>query len=151
MNKVLFSIINPVVKCVLRSPLHRLMSHNTVLLEFTGRKSGRAYSTPVGYYATGREVRCFTDRNNQWWRNLAGVKEIGLTVKGQRLTGKPSVDASGGPDTRKALKELLLASPRDASYAGVSFYPTGAPVAGDIEKAISGMIYISVEILDGAG
>ena len=71
MNKLWFSIINPIVRFILRSSAHGLMSHNTVLLEFTGRKSGKVYTMPVSYHRNKAQVHCFTERNNQWWRNLA--------------------------------------------------------------------------------
>ena len=47
MSNLLYGLINPAVCSLLRSPLHGLMSKNTLLLEFTGRKSGRLLSTPI--------------------------------------------------------------------------------------------------------
>ena len=44
----LLRIGNPIVRAVLRSPLHRILSRHVVLLTVTGRKSGRAYTVPVG-------------------------------------------------------------------------------------------------------
>ena len=70
MNKKLFAIINPVVRLILRSPLHGLMSRNTLLLEFTGRKSGKLYTMPVSYHMVSSQVRCLTGKSNVWWRNL---------------------------------------------------------------------------------
>ena len=67
MSKALYSVINPVVKFILSSPLHGLMSRNTVLLEFKGRKSGEIYTTPVSYHATNGHIQCFTDKANKWW------------------------------------------------------------------------------------
>jgi hypothetical protein len=37
----LFKLVNPVLKAVLRSPLHRRLSKSLALLTFTGRTSGR--------------------------------------------------------------------------------------------------------------
>ena len=62
MSKALYSLINPVVKVILRSPLHGLMSRNTILLEFKGRKSGKIYSTPVSYHDTDGALHCFRCR-----------------------------------------------------------------------------------------
>jgi hypothetical protein len=33
----------------LRSPLHGILSKNFLLINFTGRKSGRVFTTPVSY------------------------------------------------------------------------------------------------------
>jgi len=48
--KIALRFANPVLKAVLRSPLHRLLSRKLMLLTVTGRKSGRRYTLPVGRY-----------------------------------------------------------------------------------------------------
>ena len=57
---VVYKLLNPPVKRLLRSGLHGLTSKNTLLLEFTGRKSGRALSTPISYYLKDGAAHCFT-------------------------------------------------------------------------------------------
>jgi len=42
-------VMNRIPATVLRSPLHPMMSGKYLLLSFTGRKSGRRYTTPVAY------------------------------------------------------------------------------------------------------
>ena len=46
-------LYNPLVLLLLRSPLRVAMSNSTMLLTFTGRKSGRTYTTPVNYVRDG--------------------------------------------------------------------------------------------------
>jgi hypothetical protein len=43
-------LVNPVVRLLLRSPLHRLLSGSLVVLTYQGRKSGR-WRRPPGMYA----------------------------------------------------------------------------------------------------
>jgi hypothetical protein len=148
MSKNLYSVINPIVKFILSSPLHGLMSRNTVLLEFKGRKSGRTYTTPVSYRATNGQLHCFTDRANKWWHNLRGGDDVGLTLRGRKMTGKPSVLADGSTQVQTALHDLLIASPRDASHAGVAFDANGRPSASDIARASAGLVFISIELLE---
>ena len=45
----LYRVANPVVKLLLRSPLHGIASGNITLLHFRGRKSGREFVTPLSY------------------------------------------------------------------------------------------------------
>jgi hypothetical protein len=45
-NKFYRYILNPVMRCLLRSPLHGITSHNIGISHFTGRKSGRKLNTP---------------------------------------------------------------------------------------------------------
>ncbi len=148
MSKALYSVINPVVKFILNSPLHGLMSRNTVLLEFRGRKSGKTYTTPVSYRATNGHLHCFTDKANKWWLNLQGGDDIGVTLRGRKMTGKPSVLADGSAQVHTALRDLLVASPRDAAHAGVAFDAAGQPVTSDVIEASKGLVFISIELRD---
>lgn len=66
------SFVNKIATIVLRSPLHGLLSHNTLLLSFQGRRSGKTYTIPLSYTQKGDVVLCFTRRGNNWWKNLRG-------------------------------------------------------------------------------
>lgn len=148
MSKALYSVINPVVKLVLRSPLHGLMSRNTLILEFKGRKSGKTYTTPVSYHATDSQVNCFTAKDYKWWRNLVDADEVGLMLQGRKVTGKPSVLADGSSHVKAALHDLLLAVPRDAPHAGVALDADGSPSPSDLEEASKRLVLISIAIQD---
>jgi hypothetical protein len=62
--------VNRLVTGLLCSPFHALLSHTTMLLTFTGRKSGRRYTIPVRYLREGETLLTLTD--SPWWRNLSG-------------------------------------------------------------------------------
>jgi len=147
-SKALYSVINPVVKCILRSPLHGVLSRNTLLLEFKGRKSGKTYSTPVSYHATDGHLHCFTDRSYKWWHNLRHTDEVKLTLRGRNIVGKPSVLADSSTRVQTALHDFLVATPRDAPHAGVALDGDGRPIASDIAEASKRLVFISIKILD---
>lgn len=65
-------LYNPIVIRLLRSPLHGLMSKSTMLLTYTGRKSGRIYTTPVNYGQDSSTLLTVASRNHSWWRNFRG-------------------------------------------------------------------------------
>ena len=46
---------NDFMAWVLRSPFHGMLSNGMMLITVTGRKTGKAYTTPVGYYR-GRRI-----------------------------------------------------------------------------------------------
>jgi hypothetical protein len=50
----IFKIMNQVMKGLLRSPLHRLLDGTLVLLTYTGRRTGKQYTFPIGYFVWGR-------------------------------------------------------------------------------------------------
>ena len=47
---------NPIMASLLRSPLHRWLSRNTMLISVRGRKTGRMLTTPVNYVRVGDEL-----------------------------------------------------------------------------------------------
>jgi len=40
-------ILNPVMRSLIRLPLHGITSHNIGIVHFSGRKNGRKLSTPL--------------------------------------------------------------------------------------------------------
>ncbi len=61
-------------------------------------------------------LRCLTEKNNKWRRNLRYGDEVQLTLCGRKLAGKPTILADDSTQTRKALHDLLIAVPRIAPY-----------------------------------
>lgn len=95
MNK----IANPLVRLVLRSPLHTLMSGTLLIITCCGRRTGQEYSLPVQYAQAGNIIYIIPGMPEQktWWRNLKEAAPVQLTLRGQNLTGnavvlKPEAD-----------------------------------------------------------
>ena len=88
-------VFNPVVRAVLRSPAHRLLSGSLLLLEVTGRRSGRRYALPVAYAVDGAELVVVVGQpaTKTWWRNFDGQPRALVA----RLHGSP------GPATARLL------------------------------------------------
>jgi hypothetical protein len=49
-------LVNPVVRLLLRSPMHPLLSRSLVILSYQGRKTGRWRSLPCMYARNGQEL-----------------------------------------------------------------------------------------------
>ena len=79
----IFVLVNAVVRTLLKSPIHTLMSDNILLINYAGRKSGKKYSTPVRYARNGDRISCLTSSQVQWWRNLTVNPEVTLLVRGE--------------------------------------------------------------------
>jgi deazaflavin-dependent oxidoreductase (nitroreductase family) len=79
------------MKFILNSPLHGLMSSNTMLLTFTGRKSGKQFTTPISYARCGDEVTLITGRRHGWWRNLVEVAPVTARIQGHDVAGQAQV------------------------------------------------------------
>ena len=78
---------------LLQSPMHWLASPGLMLIRFTGRKSGREYTTPVGLnrFDDTLIVMVSDAANRQWWRNFRSQNIIDICVKGQWLKGEARV------------------------------------------------------------
>ncbi len=67
---------NAGVAALMRVPVvGGVVGRGLVLLTYTGRRSGRTFTIPVGYRRTGDEIRIgaeFPDAK-LWWRNFLGV------------------------------------------------------------------------------
>lgn len=142
MSALLYRLINPPVKYLLRSPFHGLLSKNTLLLEFKGRKSGRALSTPISYRLDGQIAHCFTNRSYGWWRNLSTSQKVQLTIRGQKMHSTPHVETTDYDLMGAQLDAFLRAVPRDASHAGVKMDKEGNPDPADIRRVMPGMVYL---------
>ena len=131
----LFVIINTVMRLVLRSPLHRIFSSSIMLITFTGRNSGRTFTTPVRYVGDGELVHCFTAKENQWWRNLRGGANVVLRIAGEEQTFHASALTDDPALIRKRLTHYLGLYPQDAAYHEIRLNKDKSLVAEDLERA----------------
>jgi hypothetical protein len=87
---VLSRAINPLVRWLIRSPLHGLASRRIALITYTGRRSGRRYTIPVGYRIASLQVTITVGSPDRkvWWRSLTGPgAPVELHIGGRRRTG----------------------------------------------------------------
>ena len=77
---------NDLVALVLRTPLHVLMG-KTILITVTGRKTGKKYTTPVGYYRADDHLWVITSRDRTWWRNVKDGANVQIRIHGRDMTG----------------------------------------------------------------
>jgi hypothetical protein len=141
----LFLIINPMMRMLLRSPLHFVQSKSLMLITFKGRKSGRLFTTPVRYVRVGDKVRCFTSVENLWWRNLRGGAAVSLRIEGKEAPFWASPIENNPAATRDALKHYLTAFPQDAAYHGIRLNPDKSLVSEDLERAVQHAVVVEAQ------
>jgi hypothetical protein len=93
--------LNPALKAVLRSPLHRLASRRVALLTYTGRRRGREYTIPCFYRDKGDEVTVPVGwpERKVWWRNLTGSGAgVRLLIRGAEVRGHAVATRDAGHD-----------------------------------------------------
>ncbi len=133
----LFPLINRVMKLLLASPLHGVMSASVMTIYFTGRKTGRSRSTPVRYLREGgTTVICLTSRQTAWWQNFLEPTAVELQLAGRRV----AATAQSLPDDviRKeaALRRTLDQFPGDAPYHGFKADATRAQFSAAVANNV---------------
>lgn len=127
----------------LRSPAHAVMSRQYMIIEFTGRRSGRTYRTPIAYVRDGGRLLASTD--SPWWRNLEADPAVGLRLAGRDVAGTATV-FTDPPQAAPIIRQLVDAIPSYARMAGMT--RQGGRVSDDeILRAIAdGRIAIAITL-----
>lgn len=81
-----FRVINAVMTAVLKSPLHRLVSSQLMLLHYRGRRSGRRFTLPVGRHQIRGRLAALT--SSGWRANFRGGNDVELTFEGRRRAAR---------------------------------------------------------------
>ncbi|MEO3863564.1 hypothetical protein [Acrocarpospora sp. B8E8] len=87
-------VVNAVVRWLLLSPLHDLLSRSVVLLLITGCRSGRTFAVPVQYAEDGDVLTIVSRRDRLWWRNLAGGAPLTVVLRGKRHAAYGAVNSA---------------------------------------------------------
>ncbi|MBA3869286.1 MAG: nitroreductase family deazaflavin-dependent oxidoreductase [Anaerolineae bacterium] len=89
--RMFLKVQNPLMKWILRSPFHFVVSRVYLLIIFTGRKSGRAYVTPIQYSQQGNMLYIITSKGYTWWKNLHGGAEVQVYMRGKSYPGHAEI------------------------------------------------------------
>ncbi len=138
-------LLNPLVAALLRSPLHSVMSRNTMLLTFTGRKTGKSYTTPISYMRDTDLVRCFT--HSPWWKNLHGGAPVTVRLEGQDRAGRAEAVTGDVDRIAAGINAFLERVPRDLPYYDVTLDADGRPNASQVlAAAAAGTVMIEIRL-----
>jgi hypothetical protein len=136
--------INNTIKFILRSPLHGILSKNFLLISFTGRKSGRTFTTPVSYSRDGNCLYIFT--HAAWWKNLSPNHPITLRLLGKDVQGLPEPVAEDKQAVSAGLMAHLRRAPADARFYGVTLDENRNPKQAEVEAGAQTTIMIRVTL-----
>lgn len=142
----LFVVINPVMRTLLRSPIHFFWSKSLMLITFTGRKSGRRYTTPVRYVRVDGVVRCFTSVEHLWWRNLRGGALVSLRIEGKEAPYNAVAIDHDRQKIRAALQHYLALYPQDASYHEIRLNRDKSLVLEDLDRASQHTVVVEARL-----
>ena len=143
-NPTIPPFVNNTMKLILRSPVHGVVSKTILLITFTGRKTGKTYTTPVSYSRSGDEIYIFT--HAAWWKNLRSDAPVTLRIQGREFQGLAQ-PVAGDPQAVAARLAAHLQQVRsDAPFYGVTFDDRGDPRPEEVAKAAQDVTMICVRI-----
>jgi hypothetical protein len=136
-------VINLAIGGLLRTPvLHRVASSYLMLLRFTGRKTGRIYTVPVGYLRDGGIVLTTTD--DRWWRNLTNPAPITMLFQRRPHAGVGQAITEPGAAV-EGMAALVAGCPRYGQWINVGWSADGRPSRDDLEREVgNGRVLIRI-------
>lgn len=137
--------LNKLMTLILRSPLHGLVSSKVMLITFTGRKSGRSYTTPVSYMQRGDTITLFT--HGQWWKNCRDGAPVWLRIRGRDLKGSAQTVVEDKDAIAEALAEHLRFNHIDAKAYGVTYSPDGSPRPDEVRRGAQDAVMLRVKLV----
>ena len=134
---------NDFMSWMLRSPFHGVLSNGMMLITVTGRKTGKKYTTPVGYYEEGGFLWVITSRDRTWWKNLQGGAEVGLLLKRKPVTAfaEPDLDESA---VEVRMYEYVKHVPQAAKPLGIRV-ENGNANAEDIARTAKDRLFVKIK------
>lgn len=135
--------ISCIVKNLLYSPFHTLMSQQTMVLILQGRKTGKSYEIVVTYVQEDKTVFCLTQ--SQWWKNLSGGAEVLLRLRGKLVWGfaQPVFQRSL---IEQKIAQIIQMDSREAKYFGVGLNNRMQPDPASLKLASRHFILISIRL-----
>ena len=135
---------NDFMAWVSRSPLHGMLSNGMMLITITGRKTGKTYTTPVGYYMEGEYLWVITSRERKWWKNLQGGAKVDLLLKRKPVTGIADVELDE-KSVLARMSEYLRHIPQAAKQMKVRM-EDGKPNQEDVVATAKDRLFVKIKI-----
>jgi hypothetical protein len=124
-------VVDPVVRAVLRSPAHRLLSGGVLELRYTGRRSGRGYALPVVYATAGDDLVVLVGQHESktWWRNFGpDPRPVSIRLRGTEVpctARRPDVGTADHVRAAHAYAERFPRVPTDPAAPLLLLTPRG--------------------------
>jgi len=139
--------LNPVMRGLLRSPLHSITSHNIGIVHFTGRNSGRSLNTPLSYTQEGNIVRLLSNQSTRWWLNFRGEGvKVQMEIARRRHPGTATVLEGDSEALREGVRRFIRALPRDAKVYGLELDANREVVETSLAAIAEQLILVEIQL-----
>jgi hypothetical protein len=129
----MFRALNPFVRALLRSPLARLLEGRLMLLAYRGRRSGREFAIPIGYFAWDDGVLALSSA--RWWVNLRDGQPVQLLIRGQQQDATATVYERPDEVAARLLQFVERLGPKAARGLMLGLPSDRKPTAEELSRA----------------
>ena len=132
---------NPIMVWMLYSSLHGMLSGNMMVLNYTGRKSGKAYRLPISYKRIDDTLLTGSYKRRTWWRNLRGGVPVIVRLQGKDINGQAAVveDEQG---VMNGITAYIGGDPRTARMFGVKLGTDGQPETESLRQVARDQVIV---------
>jgi len=95
-----------------------------MVIQYTGRKTGKRYRLPVGYLRVGDTLLTTSYKRRKWWRNLRDGADVTLRLQGKDVTGYAEV-VEDNHGVMEGIQAFIEHDPRTARMFGVKLAANG--------------------------
>ncbi len=147
LESLAYKIANPLIKALLRSPLHGRMSGSVAILHFRGRKSGREFETPLSYVREDGTVFLLSAQTTVWWKNLREEgTPVTLEIARETLNGKAKLWEGDSDALRARVHRYISALPRDAKFYAIELDENQEPVEESLAKVAPDLVFVEITL-----
>lgn len=140
---------NTLMMWLLRSPFHGIIDKDSMLVTVTGKKSGKAYTTPVNYSREQDMLTVISQRDRTWWRNLRGGRPVKIHLRGQDLSALgTAVEDDAGVTAN--LTTYLQKNPQLVKYFSVTLDSNGQPKTEEVAQSAKNRVIVQIKLGESA-
>ncbi len=130
---VLWKVINRFMRAVLGLPFPTPLGRRLMLVNLTGRKTGRHWRQPVSYVR--HDGVLLTPGGGNWKRNLKPGEPVRLHINGRDQMAIPEL-VTDPHDVSDSLAVIIAANPRVTRFSGIGVGTDGRPDSERLDQAL---------------
>lgn len=127
-------MLDSVMRSMLRSPLHGMVSKKMLIVTVRGRKTGKVYSNPVGYVESDGFLLIGTAAG--WRRNLRSGEPVSITWRGRDTTADCEV-IRAEEQIAEPYRIIIKGNPAHSRHSGINLDSDGNVNPDELRRALA--------------
>ncbi len=136
----IYTIINPTMNRLLRSPWHHLFSKRIMTVSYLGKKSGKRFNIPISYFRNGNTVYCFT--NGVWRFNFNTKSAATLRIAGRNFSAQGQLFDGDQEQQINIMSAYFKAVPQDKKFYGIKGSADDEPSRTQVAQALVRIVIV---------